>query len=133
MWNINIGSPKLIFGRTNQVWGLQYKLVMQGMQFFLPVMLSLTILASHPTQPVKFSLLRYVEDWRWTSIKWIYMQFNSIHLHTQGALSTLHILLHQILITHHDHYSNINAIQNNKEIFIEQRNYNKKKDKTKKF
>ena len=50
----------------------------------------------------------------------------------QGALSPLHILLHQTLITH-DHYSNINAIQNNKEIFKEQRNNNEKKGTTKKF
>ena len=81
MWNINIGSPKLIFGRTNQVWGLQYKLVMQGMQFFLPVMLSLTILASHPTQPVKFSLLH---------IRWR-LEMNNEHQSTGSCSSTLYI------------------------------------------
>ena len=101
------------------------------MQFFLPVMLSLTILASHPTQPVKFSLLHI----RWGLEMNINQVVHAVQLYTspQGALSTLHILLHQILITHHDHYSNINAIQNNKEIFKEQRNNNEKKGTTKKF
>ena len=99
------------------------------MQFFLPVMLSLTILASHPTQPVKFSLLHI----RWGLEMNINQVVHAVQLYTspQGALSTLHILLHQTLITH-DHYLNINAIQNNKEI-KKQRNNNEKKGTTKKF
>ena len=58
------------------------------------------------------------------------MQFNSIHLFsTHKELFPPYTYSYTILIL----LLMINAIQNNKEIFIEQRNYNKKKDKTKKF